>query len=467
MATKTKRRKSLIDPTNAQELQTFARQYLPESIRDKALEAIRLKGSIPEEILKEGNFSDSNRQFVTSEISRITGGKPLERDLYRSELEQELLGPKGKPVDEVGLTDEELSGRRDIYEQLSGAKNELSGFPGQIEETLKRKLNAYGVSGSAGDEVTKAIKDIVVQKGYYPQADELRNALNERRKSEPLSVDVNSGPLGNFINDQDARNELSSYFESLTGPQDRGEDVTRIEDLLSTRKTGKEREGQIDEFLGSIPQQLSETRNSRVDMLRELGGREFEDLAPRLMAQENVLRGDARTGAAGDVLASGFGDIQSRIEGEAANLASGDEAFYFDAAYKNQVRKLMEGRQDLGQALSFEKQNVRAGQEQRFQNSQFDLNSSLKNDLMRQTYENQIRQSQALRQRQQEMLNKQRSSGMAGAFGGLGGTLLGAGLGAALAVPTGGLSVAAGAGLGAGVGGGIGAGLPSLFGSQR
>ena len=80
--------------------------------------------------------------------------------------------------------------------------------------------------------------------------------------------------------------------------------------------------------------------------MRELGNRQAQELTPQILARENAL-GRLNSGSVGDVLSSTYGDINANIESSAASLKAGDEQFYFDAAYQNQVRKLMEGRTSI------------------------------------------------------------------------------------------------------------------------
>jgi hypothetical protein len=481
---KSKLKKQRLNSDQLTELNAFLNQYFPEEMRVAAIQEAKSTGKLSPEILaKVGIVNPSTLGFVQGQVERITGGKPAEEDYTSTELKRELsgadilTGKAGKPIDEASLTDEELSRRRDLFETLGSTGESIGGYSSQIKEAIERKVEAYGIPGEMGKDVSKALTEIVSQKGYYPQADELRQALKEYsdahknemgaggRLSSLGTLAERFAPLTNFINDQDARNELSGLFNNIQKAPDTSEDVRRLDELLGTRKETVAREGEIDKFITGIPGELEGPRNERIKQLRDLGGRQFEAQAPGLLAREAAL-GRYHSGAAGDVLANAYGDIEQNVESEAARLKSGDDDFYFNAAYQNQIRKIMEGRATAGASQGFERENIRGQQEQRFQQGQFDINANLQNDLLMQKYENQLQSAQKARQRQQDLQSRANRAGTAGALGGIGGTALGAGLGAAFAVPTGGLSVAAGAGLGAGIGGGVGSGLPLLFGSR-
>ena len=472
-----KKKKKLIDDSKDKQLQIIANQYFPSALSQKFLDAIASTGTIPQELFTQGNFSPSDQASVLDMVHQITGGNPTERELSRDELKDELLDPKGKQVDEAKLTDEELLSRKGIYEDLGTSKQSLG--RGELEEAFRSKLKAYGVDPDING-LYRRLTDIVIEKGRYPGADEFRQAFGETEQEVPVyeedadgnriqvgtkkeKVDAGIPPaLNNFFNDQDARNDLSGLVDRLTkAPEGTDEDVKRIDDLISTRKTEADRNTQIDKFITDIPGELSGPTNSRIKMLREIGGRQFEQDAPALVARENAL-GRFSSGAVGDVVGSRYSDINASIESEAANLLAGDEQFYFNAAYQNQVRKLLEGKSDLTSSIGVERQNVRNQQESRFQQGQFDLNANLENDLLMQKYEAQLKSAQAARQRQQDLAAKQSRFGTAAGIGGLAG-LAGGLIGTAL-MP--GAGTAAGYGLGASLGGAGGTAIGGLFGSQ-
>lgn len=438
-------------------LLAFLSQYIPETYRDEILAEIQSSGTVsPETLAKAGIKKKSTVNFITSQIKELAPVNSLQ-DLSRHQLGN-ILGTEtpGMTVDEAALTDEGLKSRQSVYEQLGKHTEALGGHAGELQDIFKQKLLAYGIDTNT-DALANRLSEIVRQNGGYPGSEQVRQTLG-RAAEDPKML--------NFLYDQNAFNDITNSINNLSKAPDTSDDISRIEDYLASRKEGNKREADINSFINDIPNQLAGPRNERISALRDIGNRQFDVMAPQLLERENAL-GRLNSGAAGDVLSSAYGDIQSNIEAESARLASEDDSFYFNAAYQNKIRQLMEGRTDLASSLNLERQNVRGQQEQRFQTGQTGLNNSLQNDLMMQKYEQQIKAAQATAQRMREMQNNARSAGTKGAIGSLAGTVAGGVAGGILAAPTGGLSVAAGVGLGASLGSGAGAGLPLLFGNQR
>ena len=372
---------------------------------------------------------------------------------------QELKDILSKQVSEADLTDAELQQRLGDYREFGKTSAGID-FE-TIKRTLAQKLPGQGVNNNV-DSIAYQIAEMAGQLGRYPTADELISRFTPATKKRGFRLQTNIDPaLLNFINNQDQRNELTGLIQGMVTPQDTSSDIKRIEDILKNRSESQKREADITSFVSEIPNELKAPREDRIKLLRELGDRRFDEMAPQLIEREAAM-GRLRSGSVGDVLASSYGDIQANIEAEQARLVSEDDAFYFNAAYQNQIRKLMEGRTDLSSSLATERQNIRTQQENRFQQGQYELNTNLSNDLMMQKYENQIRAAQEYRRRQQELASRANGAATMGTAAGLAGTVAGAGLGF---IATGGNPL--GASLGASLGGGIGSGLPILFGAQR
>lgn len=439
-------------------IQAFLSQYIPETFRAQILSEIDSTGDVSAETLKKAGISKkSSVDFIRGQIKEFAPTPEL-GGLRQRQLE-DVLGIHGRGdirVDEAGLTDEGLETRREIFEQLGKTGVPLNQRRSDIRDEFKSKLRAYGLLPARADQMAEVLADFTLEKGRYPTSQEFISKFPAGARA----------PLVNFFNDQNARNEFEGTIDRLTKAPDTFDDISRIEDLLKTRRGKAAEEKQLSEFIDkTLPEELAQGRGERTALLRELGDREFDAIAPQLLARENAM-GRGSSGAVGDVLTGAYGDIQGRIESEVANMRSSDEEFHFNAAYQNQIRKLMEGQGNLAGSLAMERQNVRTGQQQRFAQGQFDLNQNLENDLLMQKYENQIRSAQTMSKRQQEMMKRQRRAGLVGRIGQVG-AALGYGLGALFAAPTGGLSMMAGASLGSAIGGGAGIGLPMLFGAQR
>ena len=446
--------KNVLDPTKLQELYSIASQYFPEKLRDKFLEAIKSTGTIPDDLFRQGNFNVRDQSVVLDMVNTLTGGKPLEVPLSKSELQQELT-PQNEPIDEPSLTDEALARRKDVYDTLSQTGGILD--RAYVERLVDNKFKSFKIKSSIGNEAGKLIVDEIMQTNQYPDAgrlDQLLNPLYRRLGNTVGLID----PLKNFVNDQNARNDISSNLSAITNPENKDKDVKRIADMIAKREIAAERESSISSYISGLPNELAEGRRPYFDTLDESGGRSFQDQAPAIIATEHAL-GRGTSGALGDVLASSRSDIQFRIESEKARVMSADDDFYFNAAYNNQVRKILEGRTDFNSALDTERQNVRQQQEKNFQDKQFYVRQEAATDLLMQKYQAQLERAQLYAQTQRDSSKQRRQADL---FGGIGQSMTA--IGTNLGFLSGGPIVAA---IGGGIGAGIGAGLPIIFRRQR
>lgn len=442
-------------------LKSFASQYFPAKYHDDLLAEIERTGALSDETLKRvGITKPSSIAHIKDVLANIVPKQNL-KDLSADQLKS-IVGTGGsgtnENVDESQLDIPGLQTRKDIFGQIGSTKGEID-RAGMVRAVTER-LKAFGVTNNV-DALANQITDTATRLGRYPTADELRNQFSKDTlwskdsnkavesaasgKSVAWDTPFNSGKnnddvytrkgyvppeLENFFNDQNARNELSGLVSGQINPTDTSEDVKRIEDSLSKKTLAAGNESKLQDFLGSIPNELTGSRESYIKSLRESQNAGFQDTAEELLNQQNAL-GRLNSGATGDVLSSTYGGIQGHIEDIQAQLENEDNQFYANAAYQEQLRKMLEGNADYATALTSERARVRGEQENRFQTSETALNNQNTNNLLMQRNNAALLNAQRRAQREASFADSQRQAELIGA----GGTAVGETAGTALAKP--------------------------------
>src|SRR3990167_3010554 len=189
------------------QIQALLRGYLPRGATSqpykKIIAEIERTGEISDQTLGSfGIFNQGTIRGLRSNIADISGGyepdsvqqtqveTPITPPIVpppistepkpktQAELKAEVGGADQavKTVDEAGLTDEELSRRRDAYKELGETKGDIQRET--IVNTLKTKLKSYGVTANV-DALANQITDKAIEFGRYPNAQELKDAFSK------------------------------------------------------------------------------------------------------------------------------------------------------------------------------------------------------------------------------------------------------------------------------------------------
>ena len=426
--TTAKRRRAFLDPTAEQELNTFAQQYFPTAQRQDILDEIASTGTISAASLAKIRANPSDSQFITSEVNRITGGKPTGQAKLK-----ELLSPD-KPINEANLTDEELQNRQQQFQALGESTGTAD--PASIQRFIEDKFKAYGVlsdrTAQERSKLSKSLSDAIVGSGQT----DINQAINgidikSILEKQNLNPNVFIDPLKNMMNDGDFRGQLGTFIsDQVTPSKNTSEDISRIGDILSTRETKTANEGKVTDYLNTLPDVLSASRNDFVDVLKEQGQQELEAATPQFLAGANA-RGALFSGDVGDVLSTTAGGIQGNIESIQAQLEAEDNQFYFNAAYRNALRKQLEGQTDYGTFLAGERARIAGEQQTRFNRAQTTIAGNANADLQMRTGQSALTAQQARLKRERDLLDSERTAGLYGQIGQAGGAIIGAGVGAA------------------------------------
>lgn len=398
--------------------------------------------------LGDSYISQADKQKLVDQFDQVQSKLPSQGDAFSSYN----AGIK----DQSTATDEELQNQIAAYQGLTKV-----GTPLDRGETMKNAVsgmlgNTENISLYEKNVLTPILSTFIADNRRLPQPGELADILTQQQPDGYGGI-IENPAVTNFLNNQNN----SNYIALNLGGQEPSHDnqIKSIQDILASRGQQRSKDDAFNKYISSIPDELSANRESYLASQKPLAQQQFQDYAQQALARENAA-GRLFSGSVGDVLSTGAGAIQGGLEQARADLQSQDDAFYFNAAYQEQVRKLLEGRSDYNTALQTEHARVSTEQNTRFNQEQTGLNNTLSNDLLTQQYNNQLRAIQAQRQRQQDLANKQNQIGLYGGIGGAIGTIAGIGLapatgGASLAIPValGAAGSTAGSQVGKGVGG--------------
>lgn len=438
--TTAKRRRAFLDPTAEQELNTFAQQFFPSNQRQDILDEIASTGTISAASLAKMRANPADSQFITSEVNRITGGKPTGQAKLKEILNLD------KPIHEENLTDEELQNRQQQFQALGEAPGETTtgGFENQVNNMAAQIKGAFlsqgiAISDKTLQEASKYAIDALNKGNYDPQ--QVANIVVSREKEghqapsglfgghEEGDVLRTAKSIGQDIPKVYTTQVQSGKFVDTSTPvYNASEDLSRIGDILSTRATKTSNEGKVTDYLNTLPDVLSTSRNEFGDVLKEQGQQQLEAATPQLLAGANA-RGALFSGDVGDILSTTAGGIQGNIESIQAQLEAEDNQFYFNAAYRNALRKQLEGQTDYGAFLAGERARISGEQTTRFNRSQDILTADANADLVTRRNNNALLRQQADLQRQTDLLKSQRTENLIGDIGASAGQIVAAKVG--------------------------------------
>lgn len=450
-----KRTITTLTPDQQKDLNLLSQHYFPREFKQKFVDSLASTGTIPDELFKQANFNDNDKNMVLGLINNITGGKPTSREYSQEELKSQL----GSDFDPGKATDEELKNRIQTYQELGQTGGVLD--RASVQRELAQWLKDYRVPNieqEGKDALTSSIADWIIQNKRYPQADEMRNIVGggthvetetvynpETNQNEEQQITVQNeipNELANFINDQRARNELSAFVSSqITAPATlpTGEKITDIsknlQDIVGERATRTEREAQLSDFLKTVPGQLEQTTTEFIKPEAERAYTNLRDFIAPEVAQGLNIRGILNSGDLASEMARATGEVQGGIETTYGNLLSANQAFFANAAYEQTLRKAIEANQEVAGQIQFETARQRQEAQNRFKLAQQDIETSTNLSLFRRQQSRALDADRARLARNQDLYNASSRASSArnigGAVGQIGGAVAGSYLGPA------------------------------------
>ena len=370
---------SSLTPDQRQQLYTIANQYFPGEIRDEMLDAIDKTGNIPDELWRKGNFSDASRNTVLQVLQPVLASFPSRKD---------VLGRlTGQTVQEEDLTDEELQNRLEAFQEYGKTPGESS--VRQLEEKQIMSMAAELKGGippgySIADKVLRDISEYSVQnlrRGTYDPAVVENALINSGMGDSDIAIfnarSLSKGPPVIYTRQV----ESGQFQEPIPGTfPDVSQDVSRIKQSIGARQFGAKRTRDIEDYLTALPADLARSREEYLEGERGRGMAAFEDYIPQALSELN-RSGMLFSGQVEDLLTSKAVNFQGGFEGLQAEEEAMDNQFYFDAAYRDAIRKELGGREDYRAGLESERQRVTTERGQRFQSRQADYDRQLEEEL--------------------------------------------------------------------------------------
>ena len=341
---------------------------------------------------------------------------------------------------EADLTDDELQSRLGAFEELGAIPTETidnkQKLADQIKSQIIGSLNAENYQTAAywmqndpnaaniGNEIVDRILAAQEIEQFIPNR--IRDITNANNPGAIESKNFSTlKAIGTGINRQ-FTDAVRTGYATVTPQQNVTEDVKRLQDLISTRKTAADKEGAIQSYLTEdLPSALTARREEYLGGATDRARGMFEqEIVPATMKEANV-RGLLRSGYPETALTSKALNVQSDLDSLRAGIESKDYAFLADAAYQNKVRQLLEGQTDYRSALLSEQNKQLLEQGYRFEEGEAATNRNFQEKITQQNYQLQLKQQDAALRRQNDQYKSQQRSDLFNTAASAGGQIIG------------------------------------------
>ena len=424
-------------------------------------------GKTPEQLREELNppyiLGDPQKDLQSTQSTiDIAGamsaiGIPFNQSTGRATSVKETIDDVLRQVkDRLGGTPQDITSIGNYLKQKADA---LTGVGGKLA-TVNQSIEKIITSGAIGDAYNQFNK---VSKFYANPKEAIGKVYNDLISGN--ARDFDTAQLGSRVTGLNSLKELITNPDKYGIPDIKGADkklpfdveapLKQFSDQLSAVNLKATTEGQLEDYLSKLPSELKAGREQFIAGETERAGARFrEQVVPRSL-EALGQRGALYSGDVEDLLTTQAFGVQNDLAGLKYQLEQQDNEFYFNAAYRDKVKKILESNLDVRQALGQERQNVLLGQSRQFQTGQQQLDIQADERLARQGYERQARAQEAQARRQRDQQERQQRQGMYGNLGQTLGTLGGIAVapatgGASLAIPA--ITGAGGRALGEGFG---------------
>ena len=190
-------------------------------------------------------------------------------------------------------------------------------------------------------------------------------------------------------------------FVNVKVPFDVSKDVTRLQDLISTKQAAEAKRGEIESFVSGLPEELRSSREEFISGEEERAFSELERQVPLVLQDLNV-RGMLQSGERMDALTTKALSLGASLEEIQADLEAEDNQFYFDAAYKNAIRDELDKAESYRSAIGAERGRITTERERKFRSAEAELDRQLGENLTRSEYARNAALQRRSRQSQQK-----------------------------------------------------------------
>ena len=369
-----------LDEQDRKNLTAAVARFFPREYENQILDSIENEGRVPPDILSKINLPQKD----LSEFSAILDPVVQKLAPDRRGAIKNFLARTSKTT-EADMTDEELAQKQEAFRELGSVRGAHLDTA-EIERQLDARLKDAGVDEELAKEAKPFILKAISESGKYPGTESVLNYLKpvitKYMGGKPIEEPTTGGqgsipgyidPLVNFVYNQNTTNYFSKLIERQVGVEDTSRDVTKIEDILTDRRSETAKEGLLQSTLAEIPGEQT-TARGRFLAERESGARRFlaERAGPQILAELNV-RGLAEGPDVASALAQHAGRLQAGIEDTLRQIASDDDALFEDAAFRLRTAKLEQSEADFRASVQSERDRARLDQFNRFNRSEADI----------------------------------------------------------------------------------------------
>ena len=386
------------------------------------LDFIESNGRLPDEIINYfRNDTSPGARTVEAKLQEVINKLPSSQQAYQKYIDSSS--------DEAGLTDSELQDR--LY-----AFGELEKIPG----TKRRVLDTNALASSIFDEMSKGQRfanDDALRAGakyaaeafsrgdYNPQtfAEIIKDRAPEINPSRFEALKSFGNAIGSSYG---GAVQQGYYFKDIQDQSlDFSSDKKRLNELISSRQEKSNAEQQVTDYLTSLPEELAKNREDVLSNEQERAlGRYSESVVPSTLQNLNS-RGVLFSGDTEDLLTAEALNLDNELNSFRQELEQQDNDFYFNAAYQNKIRQLLESNVNLQESLNYERNNVLTEQSRRFQASQSDLNRRLDEKLYENDAQRRLRLNETQLKLQKDAQDKANKNALYGQIGRIGGAIIG------------------------------------------
>lgn len=421
-----------LDDASQQKLSQALYKYLPTNLHAQALAELDKNGIVSDDTLSKavaaGVFKPESLSGVRNAIQGVVKALPSakvmaqetldkmkgqsEADMTDDELKQKMEAykiaggyqppPAGSVTERIGEAADPRVGdpARDAIDQEEFKKKngrfptfaELRDFQKQgvgitpISESpfsqaqtngqIQRQLSEKGISAFSKYDLSGKIGGFLTKNGRLPTHEELRDLLELSPTDRQAFNDF--APLKNFLTDSKVMQalDIGNYTD----------DLRRIQGLLDTRAGAARKEGDVQQFLKTGPEELRNARNLFYRQQSDSAGNFLRTrLTPQIMEGLNARGLAENPGDIASSVSSAGNNLQAGIEDKIRALEAQDNAFFADAAFRITQAKLDASEDAMRSQITLENQKIRQRQEANFQQAERDTAGDFEKNLLTRT----------------------------------------------------------------------------------
>jgi hypothetical protein len=340
----------------------------------------------------------------------------------------------GLPKDYSTMSEAELQDALSAYQEgsgysqgadiQSGKQNFVNNMLQQTKSWIKQTTGTDPTGqnwGGKGTEkgISGRVSEDAVKKGLEAVYDSRLKGVSDVRQVFAETVYNNSEGLeesdfdglkkvGNQFQTNFSKDRILKEYPDINGQlpnYDYSSQISNVESILSEMKDKGASQTELDNFIGSLPVELSRGRDAYLAGEVDSGTQMYQEQLSPTIKQNLATRGMLRSGDLSNELARGAGEVAGALQDTALNLQSEDEKFFTDMAYKETFRKEIEAGNDISSNLNYERSNATQTQSNNFTSAQADLTQKYNEMIQRRTQDRELATYQSKLKKAQDLAN--------------------------------------------------------------